>query len=574
MLSVVFSVTGLFHALVATPYLLARIACRRRGLLVTLALASPVLVLLNVLVPVVLHISGVAITPASLAAAHWLLFSAAATATVLLDIRVFPRPARPERKPLYAILVLALLFLPVTCLTGRDTHKWQDLAASVRVEQSIPWLVHPLALAGYTPRSYPSAHPLLLATTQIMGHTGVDWGFYIVSILVGAMALCGSWRLARHFARTPRETARIAFFYCFSPVFLRYSYWATGRGLFLALLPLFIEAVLYLPRAKAILPTIGLALLLVLSHKVGAIAVVLILILLPVSVLVPRRCTRLVLPIVGLPLLAVAVLLAPAVGLPGIAGHLVGFLRFSVARFGWMVPLAAVGLLAPDLWCHCPHRRRLLPCLYVVFPLAYAEDMYGALIALPFITLVACDGLHVVRNVSPSLRRPTIRLAIAATAILGIVVLAHRAIPATPRRVREAARFLELHDPTGPYRVIAPGMARARIQGYVSGCPRFSVDRDEASRLAIARTPLPSFRNAPRDVYRDCVRYLRNSLALTETVTHWYGKSPRVYHVVIDGECAAPPEGTPLYDRNGVQVFGPMRPGCRSQGGEISNDER
>jgi hypothetical protein len=559
MLSVVFSVTGLLHALVTTPYLLARIACRRRGVLVTLALAAPLLVLLNVLVPVVLHLWGVAIVPGSLAAAHWLLFGAAVTAAVLLDVTLVPQSVRKERKPLYAILVLAMLFLPVTCLTGRDTHKWQDLAAAVRVERSIPWLVHPLALAGYTPRSYPSAHPLLLATTQIMGHTGVDWGFYIVSVLTAAMALCSSWRLARHFARTPRETAYMAFFYCFSPVFLRYSYWATGRGLFLALLPLFLEAVLFLPRAKAILPAAGLALLLVLSHKVGAIAVVLVLLLLPLSVLVPRRCPRLLLAIAGLPLLAVAVLLAPRVALPGPAGHLVGFLRFSVVRFGWMVPLAAVGLMAPDLWCQCPHRRRLLPCLYVAFPLAYAEDMYGALIALPLIALVACDGLWAIRSAYPSFRAPIMRITIAATAALGIAILVHRAMPATPRPVREAARFLEQHDPLGPYRVVAPGMARARIQGYVSGCPRFTVERGDGSRLGFARRPAPSLRGAPRAVYRNWIRYLRSTLALSETTTHWYGKSPCVYHVVIDGESAAPPEGARLYDRDSVQVYGPPR---------------
>jgi len=557
MLSTVFSVTGLFHALVATPYLLARIACRRRGMLVTVALAAPLLVALNVLVPAVLHASSVDIVPLSLATAHWLLFGATATAVLLLDVPIVPQSARDERIPLYVALVLALLFLPVTCLTGRDTHKWQDLAASVRVEQSIPWLVHPLALAGYTPRSCPSAHPLLLGTIQIMGHTGVDWGFYIVSVLTGAMALCTSWRLTRHFARTPRESAYMSFFYVFSPVFLRYSYWATGRGLFLALLPLFIEAAFLLPRPRAILPATALAILLVLSHKVGSITVVLMLLLLPLAVLVPRRCSRLLLAIAGLPLLAVAVLLSPRVGLPGPAGHLAGFVRFSATRFGWMVPLAAVGLFIPDLWCHCPHRRRLLPCLYVAFPLAYAEDMYGALLALPFITLVASDGLWHIRNAYPSLRVPIIRLAIAVTAALGIVILVHRALPATPRRVREAARFLEKHDPLGPFRVIAPGMARLRIQGYVSGCARFNIERGGESRLSLVEKSPPSLLGTPRRVYRNWMSYLRSALALSETTTYWYGKSPRVYHVVIDGESAAPPEGEQLYDRDGVQIFGP-----------------
>lgn len=557
MLSIAFTVTGLFHALLATPYLLVRITCRRRGLLDSLALAAPVLVALNVLVPVTLHLCGVAIDPTSLATAHWLLFGATALAVVLLDVALLPRPSRAERKPLYTILILAFLFLPVTYLTGRDTHKWQDLAASVRVEQSIPWLVHPMALAGYTPRSYPSAHPLLLATTQLMGHTGVDWGFYIVSVLTGAMAVCASWRLARHFARTPRENAYIAFFYGLSPVFLRYGYWATGRGLFLALLPLFLEGVLFLPRPKALFATACMAVLLVLSHKVGAIAVSLVLLTLPFSLLAPRRCPRPLLAMVGLPLLAVAVLLSPRTLLPGPAGHLAGFLRFSVTRFGWMIPLAAVGLLVPDLWCRCPHRRRLLPCMYIAFPLAYAENMYGALIALPFITLVAADGLWVVRTAHPSLRALAIRAVIAATAVLGIVILVHRALPATPRPVREAARFLEQHDPLGPYEVVAPGMARARIQGYVSGCPRFSVERAETSRLTLSRQRPPALLGPPRDVHRDWTRYLRSLLSLSDTTTHWYGKSPRVYHIVINGESAVPPEGKQLYDRNGVQIFGP-----------------
>jgi hypothetical protein len=133
--------------------------------------------------------------------------------------------------------------------------------------------------------------------------------------------------------------------------------------------------------------------------------------------------------------------------------------------------------------------------------------------------------------------------------------VAHQASDSPSESVYQAAQFLERHDPSGPFRIEAPGRARTQIQAYVSGCPRFNVHTTDSSRL-VAHWPPPRSGNWHHDVGQ-WVHYLRGSLDLTGSSTDWYGDTDRVYHVTIAGEGTAPNDQPLIYQSGNVAVFGP-----------------
>jgi len=91
------------------------------------------------------------------------------------------------------------------------------------------------------------------------------------------------------FTGNSRVALWTAFFYGFSPVFVRYNHWATGRGLFLALFPLFILSIIRLPGLKAWGGLLLTGLLMTLSHKAGCVAVPALLLSLPDHLPPPLR---------------------------------------------------------------------------------------------------------------------------------------------------------------------------------------------------------------------------------------------------------------------------------------------
>jgi hypothetical protein len=428
----------------------------------------------------------------------------------------------------------------------------------VQVERNIPWLIHPASLFGFTPRSYPSAQPLLLATIQILGGTGVDWGFFILSVLAGAMGLLGVYALGRRLLDSETPAFWFAILYVFSPVFMRYNYWATGRGLLMGLLPLFLLALISLPRWGAIGGLLVMIPLLGLAHKAGAVAVVVIPVLFALSPGLLLFRTRWLPLILLIPTLAAGILLG---------GHSASNLLFRPAsRLGLLLPLWLAGWIGTSLaprqtgitgsaWLKSPSWRAMLAGGLATLPLVFADDMYGALIALPFVAFAGVVGLQWILSAMPA-RAP---LVLTATALLtfapALLVVAHQAADSPSRSVYQAARFLERHDPCGPYRIEAPGRARAQIQAYVSGCPRFSVVTSPRSRLR-THSPPPLTGNWRFDLSAG-VRYLRRFLDLEGSGVDWYGESGRVYHVTVDGEGSVP-KGEPLLFTSGnVSVFGP-----------------
>ena len=469
---------------------------------------------------------------------------------------VLPEP--PPRSLLLCAALFTLLVIPVSHIAGIDTYKWQDLAGSVAVEERIAWFIHPLSLFGFTPRSYSSAQPLTLASIQMLGHTGVDWGFYILSVACGLMGLAGAWLLGRDLFSSDRQATWFAFLYVFAPVFMRYNYWATGRGFLLALLPLYLLVALKLlapPPPLAPLQRLAhipafllLSLLLGLSHKAGIIAIVLIPLVFIVSPALALLRGR------GLLLLAFIIALGTGLIISG-EGPL-GLGWRLITRFAWLLPLAVVGLYRQKGKVS-PAARVMLAGGFATLVLSCTPEMYGALVALPFVTFMAAMGISAFSPDQPlPLGHRTWEPALAALTILAaFTIVINQSTDSPNESVYRAARFLEQYDPKGPYRIEAPGKARAQIQAYVSGCPRFSVNTSGEMPLEIQRPP--EWTGHPAQDARHWIGYLRKALYLRGTGTDWYGAGNKVYTVTINSEGTAPPGTTLLFTHENVRVYGP-----------------
>ncbi len=463
---------------------------------------------------------------------------------------------------------LVLIVLPYTHFTGIDTYKWQDLATSVRMEQSLPWIIHPLSLFGFTPRAYPPTHPVLLATVQILGNLGVEGGFGVVSAFITLLGFCSATVLARRFF-APRMARFTGLLFCLSPVFIRYAHWGTGRGLFLALSPALIASIL--PDAhpqkkttcfrKAVLIS-WISLLLLLTHKIALVAVPLLLAIAWIYRFIPvprhkalRFAFLLLFAALG------AAIVSPAL-LPGTAGIAGGLLKTSISRFAWMIPFALLGLIFPqrndENNTAALQESKMQDFLFIAalpaLMLAFERQMYGALYALPFITIAAVYGIERTTALFPCRQRHRILGCFAVISLAAAITTVFiRSQIATSPELRRAAMFLEQHDPEGPFMVYAPGIARTRIQAYVSGCPRFNVKAGSASALQWPQ--IPPFNSNLRNNIDLWVRWLRSLLALSDTDVQWYGSADREYFFIIDDQGKAPEDATRIYEKDGISIW-------------------
>ena len=543
----------LLMAVIDTPVLLTLCASKRRDLPFLAATSGIVSLVLVCSVALILHITKTPITALSLAASHLLILCLVGAIALLRRPSLRIRLESDEwRLLLPGVAVLLLIIFPYTTFTGIDTYKWQDLASSIRVEASLPWLVHPLSLLGFTPRSYPSAYPIQLGTIQILGGLGIGGGFFVASVLTALLGTACAYCLGRQcFER--RAAIIFALCYAMSPVFIRYTHWATGRGLFLALFPAFLALLVAKPTLWTWAGLIATGLLLCLAHKVGLIAVPLFIVLAVAGRLLPRRSTPLAVALCCLlPVLAAAAIVTPSI-LPFPAGQVAGLMRYSMTRFAWMVPLAAVGLFGTTNLLGKTPLRILFPAMLIAIPLAYERQMYGALLALPFVVLLAVQGALQICRLRPLWTTGTWRVITVLTLVGAITTVAHRSRIATPRPLRRAALFLEQHDPRGPFQVVAPGRARTQVQAYVSGCPR--IDVGAGTNMAIRLPPPPLGKRSARNTVSAWINYGRGLFSISEVKTSWYGENPATYYFVINGEGTVPDGATRIYDEEEIAIY-------------------
>ncbi len=346
-------------ALLLNPLLLGRITMPgvgRERLPLIVAVWSLVL---QPVLALIFHLTSAPIAPFPLIAAH---FGIAVACLVLL--RAVKRPLLPVSGAwplgqLWILLLLAIFTFPFTHLGGIDAYKWGDLATAVALERNIPWLIHPLSLLGFTARSYPSLHPLLMGSIRALGATSIEAAFFLASLVMCGVGVTSASYLAERLGLQKRETLLYTAFYALSPVFMRYVHWGTGRGAFLAVLPLFVAALADLPRLKAWPLALFSGLLLVLSHKTGLICVVVFPLIRLASLLYPRRHPILCLLLLVLSFVA-SVMFAPVryFGVP--PGLFAGWIRYDLARFAWMSPALVLAVIVA------------FPVPAIVFPLHVA----------------------------------------------------------------------------------------------------------------------------------------------------------------------------------------------------------
>jgi len=521
-----------------------------------LAFASLGFLTLPSVILIALHLLRIPITSAAL----WLTLSAG---TLLAAGAAFMRKGG-QREPTHEdtlelrvllpfILILLVILFPFTPLTGIDTYKWQDVASTVGMEKRIAWMIHPLSLLGFTPRAYPCIQPLALALIQIMGGFNLEISFYILSLVSSCAGLLGAFLLGKKIFARPLDARLFAVLYVFSPVFLRYNHWVIGRGVFLAILPFLLLALTGWPRVRAIIWTFFVLLLLLASHKTGIAAVLLLTAALPFWLLLPHRENR---PVVWLCAMA-SLGLALALSMRGSfapASVLKVFIYQSATRFGWHIPAAAAGIWLFRGWLDQPAWRRFFPMLCLTLPLAYAREMYGALLALPFVAMAATIGVTTAMERWPAWQSRILWLVVILTTSGTLVIVGQRSFTAMSRDVRTAALFLNQYDPQGPLMIEAPGINRRYMQAYVAGCPRFSITAADTS-VRIARPP--AYRGDLHQLVQDMVKYLRNFMSLEDLRTDWYGVNPRLYYVVIDGTGMRPGGTRCIYNHAKIQIYAP-----------------
>lgn len=562
--------------LVATPLLLARTFCHKRSWESQLSTAGWLAVALIIGVMLILHHAQIAITPRSLWIAHTLVFVMAVTLLILQTGKkqVLTRNSSHERvsRTMFfaSIVVLIILIFPYTSLTGIDTYKWQDLATSIRMEEALAWVIHPLSLIGFTPRSYPIAYPGLLATIQTGGHLGVEGGFRVLSIFVALLGFASATTLGNKLFC--QKTGWVyGWFYVMSPVFIRYTHWATGRGLFLALFPLFIAHLCegHTPSQHKKLKTIQrfstitiLAVLLLLSHKVAWVAIPATLGGIALSSLV---CGRLVnerkhwrWSIITFLVLLAGAMVTPTL-FPGPFGRIAGLIRTALVRFNWMLPLAILAMIFPsslnrETVSQRQNWTRLTLTAMLGLPLGFEQQMYGALFALPFICLFAVRGWNIMmQQQSLPMRQIISGVTIILTLAGSMTIVIWRSLDATPTAWRQAAFFLEQHDPEGPFMIHAPEKRRTRLQAYLSGCPRFEVRAQQQATVLIE--PMPGISLSMRENARGWGAWLRNLFRLSKTRTLWYGVPKHHYYFFDEDNQRDFHPDDKIYHQNGIVIY-------------------
>ena len=536
-------------ALVINPLLLARctvFSSDRSRLFLVAALWALVL---QPIAALLLHFTGIPIASVPLVVFHGVVAGISVGLLVAMRRRIVPALGAWPRDQLWVCAVLAVLIFPFTHLAGVDPYKWADLATAVAVDRRITWLVHPLSLIGYTARSYPSLHPLLMGSIRALGVTSVEAAFFLTSLVTCAVGVTSSAYLATRLGLARRDIGLYAAFYALSPAFIRYVHWGTGRGAFLAVLPLFVAALLDMPRLRAWGLALLSGLLLVLSHKTGLIAVCVLPLLRLGGVLYPRRHPRICASLLLLTFV-VSIAFAPPRYFGGPLGMVAGWVRYDLARFGWVSPaLLLAAVITPRTVFRSSGSGFMWLSLVVVFPAAHHMEMYPALIVLPFMTYVGLAAFRALQTRLPGTEELHLRVVLALTLCGALAIVLQRSIESMPHRVYLAAKHIEEVDPYGPFEIASPW--RSYVQGMVSGAPRFTVEAGKDNKISLDAPP--PFTLHPRQFVYTWVPYLR-SMIQTSVKAEWYGKPHARYYVLPDS--AQPPQqGVLIYDHKEVRIY-------------------
>jgi len=191
---------------------------------------------------------------------------------------------RLPRRTVWAIIV-ALVCVDLTLRypqtphgVGVDSFSFLTLTHAVVSQGRLAWIVHPLSPFGLYPLSYPSGSFALAAAFSDTSGTALEPATLVLSLATGVFGIFSAFTMAREFWRNDIFAINVAIVFSLMPKFLTNTLWEVPtRGLFMALTPLFLWAILRAVKV-ATAKTMGFAglmlLLLGLFHRLAVLMVV------------------------------------------------------------------------------------------------------------------------------------------------------------------------------------------------------------------------------------------------------------------------------------------------------------
>lgn len=144
---------------------------------------------------------------------------------------------------------------------GVDSFFIHALAGTIITEGHAKWILNPLSYFGWYPLSYPSAGPFLLVSVSSVTSLNLEAAILVTALMLGPVGTLGAFIMAREFRDDNLFAIVVALLYGTAPRFLAFTLWsASTRSVFMALLPLFIWALLRINR-KTSVPRVAVMLL-------------------------------------------------------------------------------------------------------------------------------------------------------------------------------------------------------------------------------------------------------------------------------------------------------------------------
>lgn len=164
-------------------------------------------------------------------------------------------------------LMVALILFNVLLRYPRSQHEVDvdsffihALSGTIVADGYAEWILNPLSYFGWYPLSYPSAGPFLLASFSSTSGLNLEGSILAMTLLLGPVGILGTFLMAREIRGDNRLALGAALFYGLAPRFLAITLWSgSTRNLFMALLPIFLWALLRNYRRRSLSHTVFLA---------------------------------------------------------------------------------------------------------------------------------------------------------------------------------------------------------------------------------------------------------------------------------------------------------------------------
>jgi hypothetical protein len=294
---------------------------------------------------------------------------------------------------------------------GNDAFFIHGLANSISEYGYAKWVIHPLSFFGLYPYSYASGVPHLLSICSSITGLGMECTIYMVSLLLGIIGIFGAFVMAGEFSDNFYFKALVAFIFSLSPLALKFTLWTVStRGMLLMLLPLFIWCLLKVYKGyqhRYLFLSMLFFILLASAHKMFVLTLPIIAAYF-LAILLPRIARKINVKHTPYLLLFLFIFLFFIQFLfikggwtqrytPFYGGEwyyfLIGTIFTMVARLGFLIPLALVGLVVILFKKDRPAKDWFLIITVLLFTPLLGHSMYFYQILLPFYSLLSAIGI-------------------------------------------------------------------------------------------------------------------------------------------------------------------------------------